>query len=877
MCVAEPHDFLVWKPHFLKVKLPREAVRGEHLLIRTDFYNYGDITLRVEFVILGVEGICSDAAPKKYSRKKRYTIKKEDSVSMDWLIVPLKTGTFEIQVMARHNKEVLDVVSKPLTVVSEGVPSGNTKTFVLEPMPTTSTHSIPPRCTRVNGKVRCTSEIVLPSNVVPGSATGLVSVTGNVFGPAADILLNGLGGQFRMPRGCGEQTMIYLTPGIYAYRYMQETDTSDGKYEIAFQNNIREGGKQVQRFYNKKNGGIAVWTGYKPSTWLTSLYLKAFSQAKKLGGVVDPVYLSGMVNFLYTQQNQDGADKGKFRMNYKVHHQEMIGLVKESDLTLTAFTMIALMEHNINIGKTLYPEKLAVSLDKLTQSVKDVGSSYEAALVAYALSLSDSPYKIIAYRLLKARAVQKIHEDSRIRYFPGPSRKIQIETAGYAILAALKHGDFDYCYDIVIWLHTQKRQKGLFETTSDTMIALQALAEYAAATKVASTDLTVTIKDFVNENIPIEVDNIENPFKITDQDSNREFLVPLPENLVSSGHTVVIEATGAGVAQANVEISYNIRGRDECEINLKVRTEVDDNVAGEEGNNIGHIGGVQLADADDDGGPKRTLTLEICVISLGEQNTEMGMIEIGLLTGFEPDELSLKADKDRKLIDEYEINDKMVAVYLPYISNSKETCIILRTKQIERVYNRAPAPIKVYDYYNPDVGCTKHYSDEEDTELHFDLEGQKCFEGTCGKCYGYGERSTQAYDFENFKEIVCAPIVNYVLRVDFIDSEEDGQFIYYYVRVSRVLKTGSIDYTRGMEIRMVKSQRCGCPDIDGMVADGITSYLVVGRVEEKVQTGDGHFTYQIQLDMDTYVEEWDNSPRGVHKRLRQYLRNPCRV
>ena len=47
----------------------------------------------------------------------------------------------------------------------------------------------------------------------------MFGILGNIFGPAVDIVMNGLADKLKIPKGCGEQTMIYTAPGVYAYRY----------------------------------------------------------------------------------------------------------------------------------------------------------------------------------------------------------------------------------------------------------------------------------------------------------------------------------------------------------------------------------------------------------------------------------------------------------------------------------------------------------------------------------------------------------------------------------------------------------------------------------------------------------------------------------
>ena len=42
LCIAKPYDFTVFKKNFLKIAMPYQAVRGEHINIRATFHNYQD-------------------------------------------------------------------------------------------------------------------------------------------------------------------------------------------------------------------------------------------------------------------------------------------------------------------------------------------------------------------------------------------------------------------------------------------------------------------------------------------------------------------------------------------------------------------------------------------------------------------------------------------------------------------------------------------------------------------------------------------------------------------------------------------------------------------------------------------------------------------
>ena len=57
------------------------------------------------------------------------------------------------------------------------------------------------------------------------------------MGSVIETVIGGLEDLLRIPKGCGEQTMIYLAPNVYVYKYLKHTnqftatlETSSNKY-----------------------------------------------------------------------------------------------------------------------------------------------------------------------------------------------------------------------------------------------------------------------------------------------------------------------------------------------------------------------------------------------------------------------------------------------------------------------------------------------------------------------------------------------------------------------------------------------------------------------------------------------------------------------
>jgi hypothetical protein len=143
-----------------------------------------------------------------------------------------------------------------------------------------------------------------------------------------------------------------------------------------------------------------------------------------------------------------------------------------------------------------------------------------------------------------------------VRYFYGGSQAKKIETVAYAILTALRHEEFEYCYPMVLWLHTQRTDGGkIFSSTQDTVMALQALAEYAIAMERERTDISVYVDG--------AQDKTKESFTINENTKNREFIVELTKDKVldNRNEPFFVTASGQGVMQVAIEIQYNTEGR----------------------------------------------------------------------------------------------------------------------------------------------------------------------------------------------------------------------------------------------------------------------------------------------------------------------------
>jgi CD109 antigen len=318
-----------------------------------------------------------------------------------------------------------------------------------------------------------------------------------------------------MPFGCGEQNMILFAPDTFILKYLQ--GTRQLKPEIqAKAEMLLITGYQRELTYRHNDGSFSAFgeQDESGSLWLTAFVLKTFAQAKDLT-FIDEAILSEAAAWITSRQQGDGS----FEAVGFVHHEDMMGGVKGKD-TLTAYIAVALIEAG---------EKDAAgkAIGYLEGRVGSMDDPYALALTTYALELAKSDAAPQAMDKLMDAGIEDekgLHWSSAtgepkpydeggavgggqggaagvpgMEAQPGmmppmdiiPS--LDIEATGYGTLALIKAGDRMNASRSAKWLVGQRNSQGGFGSTQDTVVALQALTEYATMS-ATDTDMTVTIK-----------------------------------------------------------------------------------------------------------------------------------------------------------------------------------------------------------------------------------------------------------------------------------------------------------------------------------------------------------------------------------------------
>jgi len=630
----------VFQPFFLSVDLPYSCIRGEEFPVKVAIYNYLD---EPQDVSVGIEKAgWFDFLDES---EKSLHIAANDIGGVEFKIRPTQLGLAnEVKITAR-SKQAADAVIKTVIVEPEGVARESVENLTLSA-----------------GALR-TVDTSLPMVIVDGSGRAYLAVTGSFLAQT----IEGLDQLLQMPFGCGEQNMIVFAPDVFITKYLRETGQL--KPEImAKAEKLMITGYQRELTYRHSDGSFSAFgeSDESGSLWLTAFVLKSFAQARGLM-YIDEAVLDDAKEWIISHQQKDGS----FESVGFVHHEEMLGGVQGKD-ALTAYVAIALME----AGETVASAR---AVDYLEGRLEGMDDPYAVAITAYALELAGSDLRDRAHEKLMSMAkedenglhwgegVVPLKASRAMEWMPLPQSTV-IENTGYAALALIKHGDAFNASRAARWLTSKRNAYGGYGSTQDTVVALQALTEYAADAR-SDVDLDVTVKAEGNET------------KLTIDRENFDVLqiVSIPVNA-----EVRIEAEGKGEAIAQAVIRYN---EPQAEIVAEpiLRVTVDYDATEVEVNDL--------------------VTVSAKVKFNPPRPMEAGMVvvDISVPTGFAPlrDTIAAAVEKNEK-IKRFEIAGRKVIFYIENMVPDEEIAFSFKVQAQYPVKAKGTTSV-AYSYYNPEI------------------------------------------------------------------------------------------------------------------------------------------------------------------------------
>ncbi|XP_071477322.1 A.superbus venom factor 1-like [Diadema antillarum] len=850
MCVAAPSFVTVFQNFFIQLHLPYSVVRMEQMQVLVTIFNYGRVRLQVDVSFSTPDGLCAGNGTRG-AIQRTLIVRPNDANTTTFLVLPIEVGEHPIRVEARaRSGSVRDQVEKKLRVVAQGVRKTAVESVTINPSEIlldegSSTTTQAPANVRVDS-YRPNREnqvskmnVSLPRYSIMGTETCLVSMIADPLGTIAADPIRGLEGLVIRPTGCGEQNMITLGPTVYVSKYLRVIGAETSEMET--------------RAYNFISDGIAK------QMRLTAFVVKVFSQANRIAPVKRQDVLKSVQWVIRQNQN---VDDGSFEENYAVHHKEMIGAVK-GPVAMTAFVLISLLESRQFLEPEIEEEEMneidtAIdrAVDFLEGKIQEMQRSYDKAIVAYALALASSggvagvadDSLITSARQANDRLKNEsksIEHTNAVYWDPDevnyaenvpfwfrhkPSA-ISIETTAYALLAQITRQDYSYAGRIVRWLSNQGNYKGGFVSTQDTVVAMQALAEYSSNRPA---------EDRVRLTCGVQYKDRERTNRYTFSNDNAR--VQQEEDITRAiGEELTLTGTGQGIVKAKVELSFNTEASDidTCPFILNVSaSEV------RERGNLNHI------------------DITVCTRYLREKETHMGIIDVGIYSGFRAVIEDLKAvTNSSDLIASYEVNDRSVIFYADAIPHDELLCVNFKVIADSIVGNIQAVPVHVYDYYVGEETCTVFYKPGNESPLLSTLcaaDECVCVRDACG---GAGER----FDATQLRTAACETDEHFALKIRVNAVVEETGFYVITATVVTPIKTGNDRVSRQEQREFYLSQHCTRVD----VRPG-WHYLVVGSkiVTYTTETGEEGFRYLI--GSGSKFTKWPPGNRGKARILNTF-------
>ncbi|XP_044134686.1 complement C3 [Bufo gargarizans] len=814
LCVAKPYEIQVMKEFFIDLKLPYSVVRNEQVEIRAILYNYGTQKIKVRVDLTHNPEFCSLATAKAKFRQT-IEIRPQSSTAVPFILVPLSTGFHYVEVKAAVlGQFVSDGVKKKLKVVAEGIRiTKYVKSVILEP--------------QIKGIDGVQEVLVSPlneKNIVPKSdVETIVTFQGN---PISQMVENAIDGSnmntlIVIPRGCGEQNMITMTPSVIATFYLDATNQweriGENRRSEAIKN-IKQGYVQ-QLVYRKPDSSYAAFKDRPASTWLTAYVAKVFAMAQPLVDIESNV-LCGAIKWLTLQKQKPD---GMFKEDAPVIHQEMVGAIKGSseDVALTAFVLIAMLESEKTC--TAHVNNLKMNIEKassfLVGQLPGLKKPYTIAITTYALAMAGAIDN--AEKLLSA-TTDKVHWEE-----PG-SRFITIEATSYALLAILRLKQYDLAGPIVRWINDQRYYGAVYGSTQATIVMFQALAQY---------QIDIPSLNELNMDVSLRLPERQQPISYR-IDHNNAMLARSAETRLNK--EFIVKATGKGQGIMTVVSIYHALESEkekDCQ-NFDLSVTVKDLPQVKEGELPG-------------------VSIEICARHLKNTDATMSILDVSMMTGFAPDVQSL--NKLMKGVDKYiskfEINKEStekgtLVIYLDKISHERNECIIFNAHQIFKVGLIQPASVTVYDYYTPENRCTKFYHVDNDSKLL----GMICQKDVCRcseeNCFLQQQLEGKIGAVERMN-MACTPGVDYVYKANLVKIEKNNNFDNYEMKIISIIKQGTDENVLDKQRNFVSHIKCR-KALD--LKEG-RDYLIWGIRTDLWNQPSG---YSYIIGRDTWIEWWPN-------------------
>ncbi|XP_067934592.1 alpha-2-macroglobulin-like protein 1 [Watersipora subatra] len=715
--VSPASSLIAFQPFFVSMNLPYSVIKREKMPIAVTVSNYLSQCLAVSLSV--------NESPEYDIQMKSSAVKcvcAQDTATQNFVLVMNQIGDVNVSITAEvvNNPSVCplgsemaslvgmsDTVIRPVIVEPEGTPreytvsdfvcmtdpdSGESAKSVLEihyceysDTLTAIVVSATPSGTTVE-----TYSLPLPDlvDLVSDSERAYVKVVGDVMGPA----MSNIGSLLRMPYGCAEQTMVSFAPNIFALKYLEAVNKdSPAVRKRAIQ--YMKSGYQRELTYAHADQSYSSFGKSKPdipgSMWLTAFVVKCFGLAEPYI-YIDKTIQSKSIDFFIRNQDRDGCYP-QIGTTHNKYMQGGFGATSNgtNKAAMTAYVAIAMMEAGVELSNP----SLRLAFQCIDRQVYEDG--YTSSLVAYAYSLFNKADDRAFRKLLSMakvngtmtmwKANENEPEPPRIRCWYYRPASADTETTAYALLTILNmrnsvNEKIQEGLPVVRWLSTQRNPWGGFGSTQDTVIGLQALAEYAAL--IYSDGISASIR-VTEKNTNTQVAS----FQLNNDNSFVEFTERLPRVA-----DLRLTATGKGCFLMQSNVRYNINDPDRLQQAFTTTARV-----------YRKRGSNEVC---------KNRQLRICTSYTGEGGvSNMAIVQAKMVSGWAADKAALKdLMKDESVdLQRYEVGrDGTVQLYFNSLDRNQK-CFTINIQQVFDVKNAKPAVVTTYDYYKTELRQETEY------------------------------------------------------------------------------------------------------------------------------------------------------------------------
>ncbi|XP_074391073.1 alpha-2-macroglobulin-like protein 1 isoform X2 [Zonotrichia albicollis] len=624
----------VFQPFFVDVSLPYSVIQGETFKLKATVFNYLKDCIQVHTTLTETPELKVDACP---SCQFTSCLCANEAKTFVWNVRATKLGRVNVTVSSvaeeSHslcaNKIAVtplqggrDAVIKSLLVKPGGVLQEKTQNAFLCPADNTISEEF---------------SLTLPAEVLEGSARVTFSVIGDIMGPA----LQNLDQLLDMPFGCGEQNMVKFAPNIFILQYLNKTKQLDPEIKATALIFLTMG-YQRQLLYKHDDGSYSAFGkgDEQGNTWLTAFVARSFGQASS-HIYIDKDHVHSALRWLQKHQLPSGCFQS-------------VGKLFNNDLKDT------MLENALHCLKN-------VTLDETSLYVK--------ALMAYVFTLS----KDMETRKQLLDMVQKETAQLLTSQSADETSSSMIETVAYIVLAHVSKPGSSFneasVSKLVHWLSAQRNAFGGFASTQDTVVSLQALAQYAALIPQEMRDVKVAVKGKGASPLEFHV-------------HRKNKLVLHQASLPADTGSYTVQATGSGCVYVQTTWYYNIPPPKTEEVFLL---------------------DVETVPRQCDG-VRKEFDVHVSVRYVGNRGTSnMALVEVEMLSGFIPVQSSVKELEKVPLVKKTEIKPDKITIYLEELGESSLKLNISVEQDVE-VQNLKAATVHVYDYYKPDERSAREYA-----------------------------------------------------------------------------------------------------------------------------------------------------------------------